>query len=106
QSIGLEKEYMVPNLHESVSMAADGKVHITLNNLSVSDSYEIDGIFAESGVKSVKGTILKGDMKAYNTFENPNNVQITEFNGCTVTDKGIRFTIPACSVLQLELELK
>ncbi len=104
-SIGLESQYMVPNLYESVSMAADGKVHITLNNLSVTDSYEIDGIIAESVVKSVKGTILTGDRKAYNTFENPNYVQPTMFHGCSVTEKGISLTIPACSILQLELEL-
>lgn len=106
ETIGVEKEYMVPNLYESVSMAEDGKVHVTLNNLSITDSYEIDGIFTESAVKSVKGTILTGDMKAYNTFENPENVKPAEFDSCTITEKGIRFTIPACSVLQLELELE
>ncbi len=103
--IGLEEEFMVPNLHESVSMAENGKVLITINNLSLSDSYEIDSEIVQSKVKAVKGTILTGDMRAHNTFENPNHVQTAEFNQWKITEKGIRFTIPACSVLQLELEI-
>lgn len=105
EAIGMEKEFMVPNLYESVSKSQDGMVHITLNNLSITNSYEIEGVLADSAVKSVKGTILTNDMKAYNTFENPNKVQPTEFTAYSVTGKGIKFTITACSVLHLELEL-
>jgi alpha-N-arabinofuranosidase len=105
EMIGLEEEYMVPNLHESVSMSKDGKVHVTLNNLSLTDSYDIDGVFVESAVKSVKGTILTNDMKAYNTFENPDNVRPEEFKDYKITDKGIFLKIPACSVLHLEIEM-
>jgi len=105
EMIGLEEEYMVPNLHESVSMSKDGKVHVTLNNLSLTDSYDIDGVFVESAVKSVKGTILTNDMKAYNTFENPDNVRPEDFKDYKITDKGISLKIPACSVLHLEIEM-
>lgn len=106
ETIGLEKEYMVPNLHESVSMAKDGKVHITLNNLSITEDYAIESVLHESNVKSVKGTILTGDMKAYNTFDHPENVKTQEFLASSVTDNKVLFTIPACSVLHLELELE
>lgn len=106
KEIGIEKEYMVPNLQESVSIALDGKVHITLNNLSVTESYEIESVLYESKVKSVKGTILTGDMKAYNTFDNPENVKTKEFTASSFTGNKVSFTIPACSILHLELELE
>jgi alpha-N-arabinofuranosidase len=106
KTIGLEEEFMVPNLHESVSMAKDGKVHITLNNLSATDHFEIESVLFETSVKSVKGTILTGDIRAYNTFENPENVKTKEFTASTVTGNKVLFTIPACSVLHLELELE
>jgi alpha-N-arabinofuranosidase len=106
KTIGLEEEFMVPNLHESVSMAKDGKVHITLNNLSTTENYEIESALYETNVKSVKGTILTGDMKAYNTFDNPENVMVKEFQVSAVTGSKVSFTIPACSVLHLELELE
>ena len=105
-AIGLEKEYQVPNLLESVSIAQDGKVHVTLTNLSLSDSYEVEGIFTDTKVKSVKGTVLTDDMRAHNTFENPDQVHPVEFKQCRVTENGIQFTIPACSVLLLEVEIE
>ena len=104
-NIGLEEEYQVPNLLESTSMDKDGKIHITLTNLSLTDSYEIDGIFTEASVKTVKGTILTNDMKAHNTFEDPDKVHPVEFSKYQVTEKGLQFTIPACSVLHLEVEI-
>ena len=105
EQIGLEKEYMVPNLNESVSVDADGKVHITITNLSLTDSYEVDTVLTEAKAKSVTGTILTDEMGAYNTFENPERVQSKGFHDARVTESGIFFTIPACSVVSLEVEL-
>ena len=105
EKIGLESEYMVPNLQESVSMSEDGRVHITLNNLSVTDNFDIDTVLTQAGVKSVKGTLLTDKMDAFNDFENPEQVKPAEFSDYTITESGIRFSIPACSVLHLEIEL-
>lgn len=105
KQIGLEEKHMVPNLSESVSQSLDGKIHITLNNLSLDESYNIDTILTEAKVKSVNGTILSNDMKAHNTFEEPNLVQPTEFKDYVITESGLQFKIPSCSVLHLELEL-
>jgi len=102
---GLEEDQMVPNLTESVSLGTDGKVHITMTNLSLEDDTEIDGTFAETEIKSVQGSILTGEMGAYNTFAAPDSVHTKPFNGCTVNGNKITFTIPACSVLHLEVEI-
>ena len=104
QNIGVEEENQVPNLHESASVDADGRINITLNNLSVSDSYDIEGIIADKEVNSVKATILTGEMGAYNTFDEAEVVTTAEFTNFTITDKGLNFTIPKCSVIHFIIE--
>ncbi len=106
ETIGLEDEYQVPNLNESVSLGKDGKIHITINNLSVEKDYEVESILADTEIEAVSGTILTNEMHAHNTFENPNMVHTEKFEGCTFKDDRLTFTIPACSVLHLEVTVK
>ena len=105
EKIGLEDKYKVPNLTESVSLGKDGKIHITINNLSVEKDYEIEGVFAETALKDVKGTILTGAMRDHNTFDEPNKVHTESFTDCTIQDNKLVFTIPKCSVLHLEVTI-
>lgn len=104
--VGLEEEFMIPNLSQSVSQSADGKLSLTISNASLTESYEVESIIAEVTVNSVKGTILCNKMNAHNTFEEPETVKPAEFNEVEITKCGVTFTIPACSVLHLELEVK
>lgn len=101
EEIGTEDK--VPNLQESVSMDQDGRIHITINNLSVSEAYEVEPVLAQASVKEVKGTILTGGMRDYNTFEEPERVQPKEFTDYSLQDGRLTFQIPACSVLHLEI---
>jgi alpha-N-arabinofuranosidase len=103
QEIGID-DAKVCNLHESASVDADGKINVTINNLSVTDAYPVEGIFVDTKIKSVKATILNNDMGAYNTFEQPEVVAVKEFTEYTITEKGINFTIPPVSVLHFEIE--
>ena len=105
EEIGLEEEYKVPSLCESVSFGVDGKIHITINNLSVEKDYEVEGILTDTAVQSVKGTILTGGMRDHNTFDDPDKVHTENFTGCQVKDNKLVFTIPKCSVLHLEVEI-
>ena len=103
ETIGVEDEWQVPNLTESVSVAEDGAVHITLTNLSLDKDYEIRTILTDYQVNEVKGEIVHGEMHEMNTFETPDQVRVKEFNEVEKTAEGIRFTIPKCSVLHLEV---
>ncbi|MDE7222152.1 MAG: alpha-N-arabinofuranosidase [Acetatifactor sp.] len=98
-------DWKVPNLHESVSMGKDGRIHVTLNNLSVTESYEIDAVFTETDIKGVEGTILTGEMHAHNTFEEPDAVHTEKFDQVEISGQSLKFTIPACSVLHLAVEI-
>lgn len=106
EMIGMEEEYQVPDLTESVSVAADGTMHITLTNQSLEHDCDMDVIIAEKQVAAVKGEIVAEEMHAMNTFEEPETVQVKTFDQVTVTEKGLKFTIPACSVLHLQVTFR
>lgn len=102
--VGMDK-FMVPNLTESVSLGKDGKLYMTLTNLSLDEAESIQAVLAETEVKSVKGTILTGGMNAHNTFDAPDKVHTVDFTDVTVKGNEIDFTIPPCCVLQLAVEI-
>ena len=104
KNIGVEDENQVPNLHESVSIDAEGRINITINNLSVSEAYDIEGILVDKEVKDVKATVLTNEMGAYNTFDEPEAVKPVEFKDFKITDKGIDFKIPKCSIIHFVVE--
>ena len=105
KEVGIEEEYMVPDLSESVSLGKDGKLHVTVTNASLTENAAIEGYFAETSVQSVKGRILTNEMQAHNTFEQPDAVHTVEFNDLKVEGNKVYFTVPACSVLHLEVEI-
>ncbi len=100
--IGTE-ENKVPNLQESVSVTKDGTILVTLANLSASESYPVEIAFTEKKATSVKAAILSGAMDAANTFDKPDTVKEEAFEAVEINDNGISFTIPACSVVSLEI---
>ena len=104
ETIGVEEEWQVPNLTESVSMSEDGSIHITLTNLSLDTDYPVDTVLADYQVSEVTGEIVHGAMQDMNTFEKPDSVKVEAFDAVTKTDKGISFTIPRCSVLHLTVK--
>lgn len=103
---GVEEDCQVPDLSESVSLSKDGKLHMTLTNLSLENAVEIESVFVQTPVKSVKGELLTGAMNGHNTFDEPKQIHTEAFTGCEVDGEQIRFTIPACSVLHLEIETR
>lgn len=104
KTIGMEEEYQVPNLSESVSVGKDGVITVTLNNLSAEEDSVMDIAFAELKPSDVKATILTQEMHAYNTFEKPENVKEQEFTAFTVDEEGIHCTVPAVSVISFRVK--
>ena len=103
EMIGEEEEYRVPTLQESVSSSEDGVINLTLNNLSVTGVQEMEVVFAELKPGQVSASILTQQMDAYNTFDEPNRVQEEEFTDFEITEKGLKFIVPACSVVLLRI---
>ncbi len=51
----------------------------------------------------VTGTIVTGEMHAMNSFEAPEEVREVSFEGFEKTAEGLRITLPACSVVKVQL---
>lgn len=102
--IGVDEKNQVPNLHESVSVDTEGRINITINNLSIDEAYDIEGIIVDRPIKSVTATILTNKMDACNTFDNPEVVKPEEFKDFVLTAQGLNFNIPACSVISFVIE--
>ncbi|MCR5250153.1 MAG: alpha-N-arabinofuranosidase [Lachnospiraceae bacterium] len=105
ETIGIEDENKVPALHESVSLGKDGKLHITINNLSAEKDYEIEGIVTDSEIKGVSAEIVSGEMHEHNSFDDPERVTKKSFSDVSIKDNRICFTIPKCSVMHIAVEI-
>ncbi len=104
KTIGMEEEYQVPLLSESVSVDAEGYVNVTLSNLSVTEDAPVEMAFAQLTPKQVTAAILREEMHAYNTFEEPEKVKEEVFDAFEIRDGKICFTAPACSVISFRIQ--
>ncbi|HZH62961.1 MAG TPA: alpha-L-arabinofuranosidase C-terminal domain-containing protein, partial [Metabacillus sp.] len=93
----------IPSVHLSASKNAQGKVNITLCNLSNQDSapvsIELRGLL-DKNVTNVNGTILTSEnMNDRNTFENPTAVEPVSFERLNINENELSFEMPPMSVL-------
>ena len=98
-----DEQTQVPALHESVSVSEDGTLNITVANLSLTEAQEVEVVLTERKGEEVSGSILTGGMGAFNTFAEPDKVKEEAFTGAVLTERGMKFTIPACSVVALRV---
>ncbi|NLX76918.1 MAG: alpha-N-arabinofuranosidase [Clostridiaceae bacterium] len=103
ETIGMAK-YTVPNLHESASVDADGKLHITLCNLSLNESCRIETEIIGKKAGNITGRILTGKMNDHNTFDAPENVKPAVFDKMSVSQNGLTLEIPPVSVVSITIE--
>ena len=104
--IGLEKDYLIPAVQESVSVGKDGAIFATLTNLSAYEEQEVQFIFEDKIVDSekVRATIVTGAMQDCNTFDTPNKVEEKVFTQYCVVDGVLTVTIPPCAVIGVAIE--
>lgn len=95
----------VPQLSVSTSIDSEGTVHISLCNLSVAESAEIECELRGMDASSVSGSIITAsEMNAHNTFENPEVVKPAEFGGASVRSGVLKATLPPKSVVVLAVK--
>lgn len=105
-SIADEKQegYNFPVISQSVSVNSDNEMTITASNCSLSESKTIEADICGFEFNSVRARLLSGNAGAHNTFDEPENVTIADFDGVTKNERGITFTLPPCSVAEIILE--
>ena len=95
---------LVPDLHVSASESANGKIHVTLANLSVGNDRDIDMEIVGAAKDNISAKILTGEKNAHNDFNNADSVKPENFTGISRTKQSVSFTIPPCSVLSITFE--
>ena len=95
---GLDK-WNVSRVTASASQK-DGKITLTLANLSMYEPEEIT--VSCPGTEKISGRILTGAAHQYNDFGNE-QVSISTFDGFSVKDQKITMKIPGCSVVELTI---
>ena len=92
----------VPNLTVSASEDENGVVHITLANISADTAYPIDcALTGKKKYNTASARILTNSIGAYNDFDHPEDVKITDFDALTLENNNLHFNIPACAVMEI-----
>ena len=97
------KDGKFPAVSQSVSVDADGKMHITISNASLDEDFGIDCAIPRSEYKTVSAKILTEKYNALNDFDAPDRVVPKSFDGIKLSGEKLSFTLPRCSVLAIEL---
>ncbi len=84
----------------------DGKITLTVANLSAAEEAETVIVLRDVEVGSVSGRVLSGEMHQYNDF-GKTAVEVKALTDLEVTEKGeIKVKLPACSVAEVTVCLK
>ncbi|MEC8929932.1 MAG: alpha-L-arabinofuranosidase C-terminal domain-containing protein, partial [Candidatus Latescibacterota bacterium] len=100
-----EGDTQVPAISASASRADDGSVHVTMTNLSVTES--IDVAVALHGVQGNDCTarILTGDaLNSHNTFDAPDTVRPVDFDGVRLHSSTADVAMPPRSIVSFTVK--
>jgi alpha-N-arabinofuranosidase len=94
----------IPTVNVSASQK-EGKIHVSLCNLNAADVAEVACEIHGAKAKSMTGRVLTAnEITGHNTFEHPDSVHPEEFHAFKSTETGFTATLPAKSVVVLEIE--
>ncbi|MBI5387233.1 MAG: alpha-N-arabinofuranosidase [Verrucomicrobia bacterium] len=95
----------IPNVNASASRDSSGKIHITLCNLNPHAPAEVACELQGAKAAALSGRLLTApDITTHNTFDQPENVKPTMFTAFKTTDTGFTTTLPAKSVVVVEVK--
>jgi len=95
----------IRSVFASASKDKDGKIHLSLVNARLDAAAKVTAKIAGASPKKVSGRILTAEkMDGHNTFDQPDAVKPAAFEGAEVKDGIVSLTLPAKSVVVLELE--
>lgn len=95
----------LPSVSSSASKDALGNMNISLTNIDYTKTREFTINLRGEDFTKMTGMILSSDkITDYNTFENPNKIVPKSYNGAKLEKNQIKITIPAFSVVVLNLK--
>jgi alpha-N-arabinofuranosidase len=100
--MGKEK---IKALHTSASKDASGAIHISIANVDPKNSVDISCMLRGVKAAKVTGQIITGkEITTCNTFEQPDNITLKDFNGASMSGETLSAVIPAKSIVTLEIK--
>jgi alpha-N-arabinofuranosidase len=94
----------IPAVNASASQDAAGKVHISLVNLDIHKPVTITTAFKDIKWTTASGQVLtSANVTNVNTFKDPNKIHLSNFTGAKKDGDKLVVTLPAKSVVTLEL---
>ena len=96
---------ILQSVSASASTNSEGKVHISLVNIHAKEAQKIQIAIRGMDAKTMQGRLLTADkLQIHNTFDKPEMVQPTVFNGATLEGGTITMELPPFSVVVLAIE--
>lgn len=94
----------MPALSSSVSRDSDGQINLSLCNTNPHKEVSLLCEVVDGRFEKIVGSILKGSaMNAHNSFDSPNRVHPTRFEGFERTRDGFEVQLPPMSVAAIRL---
>jgi len=94
----------IPALSVSSSIDKDGKMHVSICNLNPNKEEKLSCLLNGFDAKTISGTIITStELNSHNTFEKPSEVGIEPFSNFKLKGGSIDVTVPAHSVITLEI---
>ncbi len=89
----------------SASKDKNGVVHISLTNIDAHNNQDVTIDISSLKVKTVTGRILQSaKLQDHNSFDDPNKLKPTVFNGAVISGSNLSLKMPPFSVIVLELK--
>lgn len=98
------EEASVPALHVSASERADGKIHVTVVNLSADVPQQLQFMLDGRSFSSAKARYIAGDINNHNQFGQAPQVEIKSMSDLKVKDNCLHMHLPACCVAEIVLD--
>jgi alpha-N-arabinofuranosidase len=94
-----------PAVSASASVDDQGRIRVTMANTDPNQARTVSVDLRGQEVSTVSGRVLTADqMNAHNTFEAPNQLQPSSFNGAQLEDGTLTVELPAKSIVSLEVQ--
>jgi len=95
----------LPAVSASASMDKDGRIHLSLVNIDPHKAIDFQAEFTGKSSAKISGKLLRSEkIDSHNTFEQPNELAPVEFDGARFKEGKLELTIPAHSVVVLQLD--
>jgi len=94
----------IPAVNASASVDSNNVIHVSLVNLDAAKTINVSAVISNLPWNNVEGQVLSSaKVTDINTFEAPNTVKITKFNGAKKNGNNLSVSLPPHSVVVLQL---